>query len=162
LNILIVANLLMGYQTQLLNTLNAIDRPDLSFRVNLVFIVLNISLNVVFVSLYGWVGAAVATAMSVAVSLALAYRQVNTVINFNTPVGEIARQLVAAGVMAAVVYLGLAAENTYRLLGHNFAVVVLLAGIGAASYLIVLLGLSREFRETVYRNIPIEFLFGSR
>lgn len=162
LNILIVANLFMGYQNQLLNALNAIDRPDLAFRVNLVFVVANVSLNVILVSLYGWVGAAVATATSVAVSLILAYWHVDTVIDFEIPIGEIARQLMAAGVMAAVVYIGLAAENTYRLLGHNFGVVVLLVGIGAASYFAVLLGLSQEFRETVHRNIPIEFPFISR
>jgi O-antigen/teichoic acid export membrane protein len=162
LNILIVANLFMGYQNQLLNALNAIDRPDLAFRVNLVFVVVNVSLNVILVSLYGWIGAAVATATSVAVSLLLAYWHVDTVIDFEIPIGEIARQLIAAGVMAVVVYIGLTAENTYRLLGHNFGVVVLLVGIGAASYFTVLLGLSQEFRETVHRNIPIKFSFISR
>lgn len=162
LNILIAANLFMGYQNQLLNTLNAVDRPDLAFRVNVVFIVANVSLNVLLVSLYGWVGAAVATAMSVAVSLVLAYRQVNGIINFDVPVGEITRQWVAASVMAAVIYSGLEAENTYRLLGHNFAIVILLVGAGAGIYFTVLLGLSKEFRETVDRNVPVDLPFVSR
>lgn len=162
LTILIVANLFMGYQNQLLNTLNAIDRPDLAFRVNVVFVAANVSLNGVLIFLYGWVGAAVATATSVALSLVLAYRHVDEIIDFTVPVGEIARQWVAAGVMAVVVYGGLRAENTYRLLGHNFAVVVTLVTIGAGVYFTILLGLSGEFRETVDRNVPIDIPFVSR
>lgn len=162
LSILIVANLFMGYQNQLLNTLNAIDRPDLAFRVNIVFVAANVSLNGVLIFLYGWVGAAVATATSVALSLVLAYQHVDAIIDFTVPVGEIARQWVAAGVMAVVVYGGLRAENTYRLLGHNFAVVVTLVTIGAGVYFTILLGLSGEFRETVDRNVPIDVPFVSR
>jgi len=155
MSILIVANLLMGYQQQLLNTLNAIDRPDLAFRINVIFIVANISLNVVLIYLYGWIGASVATATSVAVSLVLAYRHVDTIIDFNLPVGEIVRQWVAGAVMAGVVYGGLRVEETYRFVGHNFAIVIILAIVGAGVYFTILLGLSREFRETVDRNFPI-------
>jgi O-antigen/teichoic acid export membrane protein len=152
----------MGYQNQLLNTLNAIDRPDLAFRVNVVFVAANVSLNGVLIFLYGWIGAAVATATSVALSLVLAYQHVDKIIDFTVPVWEIARQWVAAGVMAVVVYGGLRAENTYRLLGHNFAVVVTLVTIGAGVYFTILLGLSGEFRETVDRNVPIDVPFVSR
>ena len=157
--ILIIANLFMGYQNQLLNTLNAVDRPDLAFRVNAVFVAANVSLNVVLIYVYGWVGAAVATAVSVAVSLVLAYRRVDSLIDFETPVGEILRQWLAAGAMAGVVAAGLWLEETYRLVGHNFAVVVGLVVIGAGVYFLALLGLSTEFRETVDRNLPASIPF---
>lgn len=156
LALLIIANLFMGYQNQLLNTLNAIDRPDLSFRVNAVFVVANLILNVVLIYLYGWVGAAVATAVSVSISLVLAYRHVDNIIDFELPAGEITKQWVAAMVMATLVYVGLFVENTYRILGHNVATVLILVAIGAGTYFVVLLGLSTEFRETVERNLPIE------
>jgi O-antigen/teichoic acid export membrane protein len=159
LSVLIIANLFMGYQTQLMNTLNAIDRPDLAFRVNLAFVGANIILNVILISLYGWIGAAVATATSVVVSLVLAYRHVNAIIDFDLPVGEIARQVVAGILMAGVVYGGLRVEETHRLVGHNFAVVVSLVTVGAGIYFTILLGISTEFRETVDRNIPVEFSF---
>ncbi|QHS16171.1 lipopolysaccharide biosynthesis protein [haloarchaeon 3A1-DGR] len=162
LSILIVANLFMGYQNQLLNTLNAIDRPDLAFRVNIVFVSANVALNVVLIHSYGWVGAAVATATSVAVSLVLAYWHVDAIIDFDLPVDEIARQWVAGGVMAVVVYGGLRVENTYRLIGHNFALVVVLVTVGAGVYFVVLLALSAEFRETVNRNIPVDIPFVSQ
>lgn len=162
LSILILANLFMGYQNQLLNMLNAVDRPDLAFRVNVIFVTANILLNIVLIYLYGWVGAAVATATSVAISLVFAYGHVNDIIDFTLPVIEIARQWVAGAVMAVIVYGGLKTEETYQLVGHNFAVVVILVTLGAGVYFIILLGLSQEFRETVNRNIPLDLPFVSR
>ena len=152
--VLIVANLFMGYQNQLLNALNAIDRPDLSFRVNAVFVGANLAANVVLIYLYGWIGAAVATAGSVALSLVLAYRYLSDIIAFSFPVGEVARQWTAAAVMAGVVYGGLAVESAYDLLNHNFATVLLLVGVGAGVYFAALLGLSAQFRTTVRNNVP--------
>ena len=162
LSILILANLFMGYQNQLLNILNAIDRPDLAFRVNVVFVVANVLLNIVLIYLYGWVGAAVATVTSIAISLVVAYGHVNGIIDFNLPVIEIARQWVAGAVMGIIVYGGLKVEETYQVVGHNFAVVMILVILGAGVYFIILLGLSQEFRETVDRNIPVDLPFVSR
>jgi O-antigen/teichoic acid export membrane protein len=154
LAILIVANLFMGYQKQLLNTLNAIDRPDIAFRVNIVFVVANVALNSALIYLFGWIGAAIATTASVMVSLILAYQRVSELISFEVPVREISKQWLSALLMAVIVYVGLDIENTYRLLGHNIATVLLLVGIGASVYFLCLLGLSREFRETIERNLP--------
>lgn len=162
LTLLILANLFMGYQDQLLNTLNAINRPELAFRVNIVFVGANISLNVALIYLYGWIGAAVATTVSVAISLTLAYWHVSSIIEFNAPIGEFARQWFAAMIMAGVVYTGLWIENTYRILRHNVATVLLLVGIGAGVYFICLFCLSVEFRETVDRNSPVDLPFASR
>jgi O-antigen/teichoic acid export membrane protein len=160
LTLLILANLFMGYQDQLLNTLNAVDRPELAFRVNIVFVGFNLSLNVVLIYLYGWIGAAIATTVSVAISLALAYWHVNSIIEFDVPVGEIVKQWFAAILMSGVVYGGLWIESTYRILRHNVATVLLLVGIGASVYFICLFGLSTEFRETVNRNVPVDvFVF---
>ncbi|MDZ7731070.1 MAG: oligosaccharide flippase family protein [Natrialbaceae archaeon] len=156
LTILIVANLFMGYQNQLLNTLNAVDRPELAFRVNAVFVATNLSLNVALIYLYGWIGAAVATATSVAVSLVLAYYHVDAIIDFTLPVRSIAEQWVAAVVMGGVVYAGLWTERTYRVLQHNAATVVVLVLLGAGVYFTALLVLSSEFRDTVDRNVPVD------
>lgn len=163
LTVLIVANLLMGYQNQLLNTLNAIDRPDLAFRVNAAFVGANLSLNVVLIYLYGWVGAAVATAASVSVSLVLAYYHVDAIIDFTVPTREIAKQWIAALLMSGVVSAGVWAENTYRVLEHNAATVGILVLLGAGIYFAVLLAISMEFRETVNRNVPVDIpLLSSR
>jgi len=61
--------------------------------------------------------------------------------------------------MASIVYAGLWLEETYRLLGHNVSVVLILVLIGATVYFGVLLGLSAEFRDTVERNVPFKLPF---
>lgn len=162
LGILILANLFMGYQKQLLTTLNGIDRPDLAFRVNGVFVGSNLLLNVVLIYLYGWIGAAVATAGSVAFSLVLAYSHVNKILVFELPIYEIGKQWFSAIIMAIIVYGGLWLENTNRLLGHNVAIVLILVTIGACVYFVVLLGISGEFRDTVDRNLPFDLPLVSR
>ena len=162
LTLLIVANLFMGYQNQLLNALNAIDRPDLAFRVNIVFVGANIMLNLGLIYLYGWVGAAVATTASVVISLVFAYQNVNAIIDFDMPTGEIGRQWFAAVIMALLVYSGLYVENTYRLLEHNAIVLFVLVIAGAGMYFLTLLGISTEFRETVDRNLPVSLPFVSQ
>jgi O-antigen/teichoic acid export membrane protein len=156
LAILILANVVMGYQSQLLNTLNGIDRPDLAFRVNATFVVANLILNVILVYLYGWLGAAVATATSVSISLIIAYRYVTTLIDFELPVMAITKQFIAAGIMAAFVYVGLWVENAYHMFNYNVVFVLLLVVGGAGVYFLALLWISHEFRETVSQNLPIE------
>lgn len=153
--ILIIANLFMGYQNQLLNALNAIDRPDLSFRVNALFVGINVIANVGLIYLYGWFGAAIATAVSVAVSLAVAYRYLSTIVTFVFPTREVGRQVVSALIMSVFVYTGLLVENTYQLIGHNFATVLTLVVLGAGTYFGILLVLSTQFRTTIRENIPI-------
>lgn len=156
LTVLIIANLFMGYQNQLLSILNAIDRPDLSFRVNALFVGANLSFNVILIYLYGWLGAAIATAFSVAISLLAAYYLLDDIINFNVPIAEIGFQWASAIFMAVIVICVLRVENTYRILGHNAVVVIFLVGLGASVYFLTLLGLSQKFRETVTRNLPID------
>ncbi|MFW6385377.1 MAG: transporter, partial [Halodesulfurarchaeum sp.] len=76
-------------------------------------------------------------------------------IDFEIPTPEIAKQWLAAIIMAAVVYFGLFVENTYRLLGHNLATILILVTVGAGIYFLILLAISTEFCETVDRNLPI-------
>lgn len=156
LGILIFASLLYGYQQQLMNVLNAVDRPDLSFRINIVFILLNLIANVTLVFAIGWTGAAIATALSVAVALLFAYIAVRRVITITVPFWEIGRQIFAASAMAAVVAVG---RNTLEAAGpiqQNVVIVVLLVIIGALVYSLILLAISERFRDTVAANFPFE------
>ncbi|SFS68440.1 oligosaccharide flippase family protein [Halostagnicola kamekurae] len=156
LGILIISALVRAYQKQLLNTLNAIDRPDLSFRANALFVVVNLSLNVALIYLYGWIGAAVATVLSVAVSLVVAHCYLKSLVEYTIPYAEIANQWFAAIIMGVIVYAGLQFENTHTVLGHNAATVVLLVGVGASVYFATLLVISSQFRTTVNRNVPFD------
>jgi len=154
LALLILATLLHTYLKQLLNGLNGIDRPDLSFRINAVFIVLNASLNVLLIPQFGIEGAAAASVASVGVSLLLAYRVLKRLVPFRTPRAEISRQVVAALLMGGLILGGLELITAAGLLNHNFALVLLLVMGGAGVYFVTLLGISRRFRETVERNLP--------
>ncbi|MEM4781358.1 MAG: polysaccharide biosynthesis C-terminal domain-containing protein, partial [Halalkalicoccus sp.] len=162
LPVLIAALLVYTYTKQLLNTLNAIDRPDLAFRANGAFIVSNVTLNVVLVWQLGWIGAAIATALSAAVGLGVAYVYLRALVPFAVPFVAIGEQVAAALIMGFVVYGGLWLENTYRIVGHNVAVVLLLVGAGAGVYFLSLFSISSRFRATVSNNLPFEIpSFGS-
>lgn len=152
--ILILAVLVKGYQSQFLTALNGVDRPDVSFRIYAVFIISNLFLNVVLIYLYGWVGAAVATALSACIGLSLSYVAVRRLTEFSTPVRPIAEQWFAALIMGVAVYSGYWLERTYAVIDWNLAVLLVLVFTGAGVYFAVLFAVSSEFRDTVLRNIP--------
>lgn len=154
LSVLILATLLQSYQKQLTTTLNALDRPDVAFRVNLIFVVSNVGLNVLLIVVYGWIGAAVATALSVGVSLVVAYEYMNSLLEFTVPIGEIARQWVAAGLMACFLVAVLWIDTRYVAIESNLLFISLTVPSGAALYFCSLLALSRRFRVTVRDNLP--------
>jgi O-antigen/teichoic acid export membrane protein len=155
LALLVVACLIQAYQNQVLTTLNAVDRPDLSFRVNGLFLVANLALNVLLVYRYGWVGAAVATGLSALLSLVAGVGYLRSIVAFDLPVAELARQVGAAAVMGVVVYGLRAVEDATGVVGHNVATVLLLVGSGAGVYFLVLVALSAQFRTTVRQNLPV-------
>ncbi|MBZ6494565.1 polysaccharide biosynthesis C-terminal domain-containing protein [Natrinema longum] len=157
LSVLIVATLIQGYQRQFTTTLDAIDRPDVSFRVNAVFIGANVILNVSLIPPFEVVGAAAATAASVAISLVVAYFSLSSLIEFSVPLGEIGKQWTAAAVMGVVVYTGLWLESAHISVGNNLVVVITLVGFGAAVYFGTLFAISSYFRTTVDQNLPIDF-----
>ena len=152
--ILVVATLLYGYQKQLMNAINAVDRPDIAFRINLVFIVTNVVLNVLLVLEFGFVGAAIATASSAALGVVLSYLALRSFVTFTVPTSEIGRQFLAAGFMVLVVYAGIL---SFAIAGidHNAAIVVTLVIVGASAYFLAMLSISAEFRATVSANSPI-------
>jgi O-antigen/teichoic acid export membrane protein len=157
--LLILAVLIYSFQKQLINGLNGIDRPDLAFRTNAAFVVVNASLNLVLIWQYGVVGAAAATALSTVVALVLSYYYLSRLITFRVPYGELVRQWAAALLMGTVVFATLGAIEATALIIHNAIVVVGLVAIGVGVYFLSLLSISREFRATVARNLPFELPF---
>ncbi|WP_256558478.1 lipopolysaccharide biosynthesis protein [Salinilacihabitans rarus] len=153
--VLIVARGIQLYHGQLTNVLSAIDRPDAVFRIDAAFVLTNLSLNVALVYSYGWMGAAVATTISAVVGLVLAYYALSSVIDVSVPVVEIGKQWVAALTMGGATYYlrTLMADSTVTLL--------ILVGIGAGIYFVVLWALSGRFRRAVVDNVPGDFLTGS-
>ncbi|QLG63403.1 oligosaccharide flippase family protein [Halorarum salinum] len=146
--VLTFARLLYGYQSQFMNTIDAVDRPDLTFRINAVFVAINLTLNILLTAQFGWYGAATATTASAAVGLGLGYYYATNIMDVIVPVGEITKQWLAAGIMAAVVFVGRVAIE------DSLPIVLVLIGVGAVVYLAALLALSQEFRTTVEDNLP--------
>lgn len=146
--ILIVAQLANSYQQQFITALNAIDRPDLAFRIDGVFIVTNLLLNVVLVYLYGWHGAAVATTVSAVIALYLGYRSLSGLVDLEIPLGEIGRQIFAALVMASMIGGGM------LFLPGGLPTSLGLVFSGAFVYCLALFIVSPLFRSTIYDNVP--------
>jgi O-antigen/teichoic acid export membrane protein len=152
-SILVLGAIVWTYNKQLLNAFNAIDRPDLAFRSNGVFVFTNTVLNVVLIYQFSTVGAAVATLTSSVIALVTSARYTRTRFDIEPPYGEILRQCTAALVMGGVVQTLRIGLEDY-LADHNFVFVVVLVGIGAGVYFAVLGAISRNFRTTLSRNIP--------
>lgn len=147
--VLIVARTIAAFGSQLLSAINAIDRPDVAFRINGAFVATNLLLNVVLISRYGWYGAAVATALSAALSLILGYYSLSTLIGRpRIPVAEIARE-VAASLVMTVVLLGLVGQ-----VPRNHVVTVLLVAVGAGVYTVVLVAISTRIRQKALSLLP--------
>ena len=158
LTVLIVATLIQGYQRQFTTTLNAIDKPNLAFRVNAVFILANVALNLGVIPYFGAIGAAAATASAVAVSLVVAYYTLSSLIDFSVPLGEIALQWIAAAIMGLVVRGGIRLESSYVDFSYPVLTVLALVGLGAISYFVTLFAISSRFRTTVVDNLPTHSL----
>jgi len=159
LGLLILAVLLFSYQKQLMGGLNGLDRPDLAFRVNAVFIALNAGLNLVLIPRHGIEGAAAASVLSTGVSLGLAYYVLSGLITFRLPYGELSRQVVAALAMGVVVLGARELLSSTGMVNNNAIIVVSLVGLGAGVYFLTLLVISTEFRATVDRNLPVDVPF---
>ncbi|WP_049997178.1 oligosaccharide flippase family protein [Halococcus sediminicola] len=147
--VLVAARLLYVYQSQFTNVLAAIDRPDSAFRINVTFVATNLVLNVALVALVGWLGAAVATATSATVGLVLSYWYLQKYVTIPIPIGELASQAFAAVAMGVVVFVG------RGFAGAGVAWTVALVAVGGGAYFATLTVLSRRFRATVRRNLPI-------
>ena len=146
--VLVAARLVYVYESQLVNVLNAIDRPDAAFRVSVAFIVVNLALNVALIAEFGALGAATATGLSAVVGLVLGYRALVTEVHITIPVAEIGKQWVAAVAMGVVVSAG-------RLLfGTGVLTAFALVPLGGLVYFAALSGLSVRFRSVVLDNLP--------
>ena len=161
LSILIIAYLLQDYWKQLMTALKALDRPDLAFHINLVFIICNVSLNVALIVAMGWIGAAIATGIAVSIGLILAFHSLRKLVSFDLPITEILQQWIAALLMGGVVYAArqLGEANLMWVADYNAVFVVGLVGLGAAVYFAILLGISATFRTTVTDNLPFDIPF---
>lgn len=140
--LLIFARLLDAYASQLISALAAIDYPELVFRVGAVFTVINVSLNVVLIWRFGWIGAAVATCIAALTELVMCYIYLSKTINkLSIPIKTIIIEIGAGAVMAMVLI-----PLTRYISVTNYTVIGLVF-IGSLIYLSILLGISSRIRQ---------------
>lgn len=144
LAILVFTQLVASFDTQLLSTINAVDRPDVTFRNNVVFITTNLVLNVVLVITVGWVGAAIASSVSMLVTLMLNYYSLSALIGRpSIPARRYVPQIAAAAIMGVATW----AASQIIPEGELWTVVLVLAGAGL--YFACLTAFSPRIRATV-------------
>ena len=148
--ILIVARTVAAFADQFTSAINAIDRPDVAFKINLVFVAVNLLLNVGLVYYFGWYGAAVATTLSAVIALGSGYYALKLLIGPpDVPYGELARE---AGASAAMT-LGILVLMPLLSGGHYATVSLVL--FGALLYVVVLVSISSRVRRKARALLPI-------
>lgn len=157
LPVLIGAVLINEYQSQCMNVLNAIDRPDLSFKVNAAFLGSNLILNIILIWQYKMIGAAFATLISASLGLILSFWLVSRQVKFRIPITRIIQQGKAAIAMGILVYAG---QGLFEILGiteNTTFVLMALVPVGGVSYFGILYAISIDFRNSITRNIDTIF-----
>lgn len=150
------AALFQSYYLQLINTMDALNRPELSFRVNSIFVVMNISLNFALVYLYGWVGAAFATLFSTAVASAVSFRILSNILKFSFPYRKTLAQVSSAVIMGVVVHLFVQVLSRTGFNTQRAVPVLVAVGLGGMVYFALLISISSNFRETILSNLSVD------
>jgi len=139
-----VVNIFMYLQTM---ALNATDNPKKSFIVTAVSASLNIGLNIAFIPLFGIVGAAMATLISMLLNAVLAYHYLSSVIRVKIEAPSVLNILKAAGLMGACVLVFrflIPIESVWFLVGA--------VGLGTIVYSLLILKFDASINDEI-RNI---------
>ncbi|OKY77446.1 MAG: MATE family membrane protein Rfbx family AglR [Candidatus Methanohalarchaeum thermophilum] len=146
--VLAFARLLHSYETGFSRIINGLNRPDLMFKVNLVFLTLNIGGNIILVSLLDWIGAAIATTASMAIGLTLTTYYTNKLIKITVPWKEITKEFIAATLMATLIY-----PIHLKFKPLDFIQTLLAVSLGTTIYLTILLTTSKRIRTKIQKLI---------
>ena len=140
--ILTGARLIESVQIVTKGALAGMDRPDLVLKIALFTIPLNLIANLVLIYAIGIVGAAIATFVTIAVSLMLSLKYADGIVPITIPWKDIRDESVSALVMISIVLLGLHFSPVVGLQTLGAYVV-----IGAAVYFSTLLTINGKIRD---------------
>jgi O-antigen/teichoic acid export membrane protein len=136
-----IANIFMLLLTM---CLTAVNKPRESFIVTLVSAVLNIFLNIMLIPVFGILGAAVATLVTITVNALLAYILLKPVVKLSLERKSIGFMIVSSIVMSVVVLV------YYYYLGiENFLSLCAIILIGAVIYFIILFTLDKNLTKEI-------------
>ena len=140
--VLILARLVAAFGEQFISAINAIDRPEVVFRISAAFILLNVVLNVGLIWQFGWQGAAAATALSSAGLFVAGFVAITRLIGRPSLPWRSFGAQVAAALGMGVVLFGLR-ESVPA--GHYWTVALVVTS--AIVYTVLLVVLSTRVRE---------------
>jgi len=134
--------------------MDALDRPDLSFKVNVFFVSTNMLMNVVLIYLYGWIGAAVATLASVILAMIVAYRFLTNILSFTIPFNIILNQIAGSLAMGGVLYAFVLLLERSGMNTHRVVPVVSILTLGVLAYVSSIMMISPRLRRVIIENLP--------
>lgn len=137
-----------SYEMIVTTVLNGLDRPDITFRIGGIFVLLNSSLNVLLILPLGAVGAALATTISIIVSLILTFLGLSEEMDLHFPLYPTAIQAVSAILMGCLIWILLTIHPA-----HSLVTLLLYVFVGVCVYSLALFGLSKIVREQVRRTL---------
>lgn len=134
--------------SQLRNAINSLNYPEFTFRINTMFIITNLCLNIILVYYVGAIGAAIASFITVTASTIYAVILLRSIISFSIPWRTILQQVFAGIVMAGAVW---GIKQAFLL--RSSLVIISVAGFGAVTYTLILILISVEIRTKVLEMI---------
>jgi len=148
LTLLISAQLLSSYDSVFGSTLDAMNRPDLLFRISLFALVSNVVLNLALVSTIGWRGAAVATLVTGAVTAGGSVYFTSCLVSVDIPIRPILSQAFAASAMYGFL------QMLGPMVGQSGVVRLLwLVSTGGVAYVVVLVAVDGNIRKSARRAV---------
>lgn len=132
------------------SVLTGLDRADIPFRARLVGVSLAVVLNVVLISEYGLIGAAVATFTAKLVDTVLQWTGLWSLLDVRLPVRALGWEAVSAIVMGLVIY-----ASTLVVTPDSYLTLFALVGLGVVTYGVVVV-FDPDIRQVVEQYLPVD------
>jgi len=139
--ILMIARLFQSMQIISVRVIEGINQPNLVFRVNTATTILNIFGTLLFVYLFGFIGAALGTMLTILVSFTWNTKTACRELNAKIPGKEIVLELFSAAVMGIMVF----GISKYLMFSYMPNLIIAIF-VGAVIYFAILLSLSERIR----------------
>jgi peptidoglycan biosynthesis protein MviN/MurJ (putative lipid II flippase) len=123
------------------------DRPDVAFRGGVILIATNIILDLLLVPTIGVVGAIVASFVGMSLQCLYMGYHLSDILNLSVsdlPLGDVSREVLAAVLMAGVVYAARSFVDPY-----SFVTILALVGLGVGVYSVTVLLVAPAIRNRV-------------
>lgn len=136
-----------GLRSSFGSVLAGMDRPDVAFRGGVILITTNIVLDLFFVPTIGVVGAVVASFVGMSLQCLYMGYYLSNLLDLSTsdlPIGDLSREMLAAVLMAGVVYAVRSFVDPY-----SFVTILALVGLGVVVYFATVLLVAPAIRNRV-------------